>query len=266
MNRVRVNRVEPAVQGGLPVFVKRRRAGAGLVIWFANRFLELAGGDCTMFVHAREWMDWEMHCAGLLYPQRPAVTIGPGSSVTIASVPGISLRELLRQNTADAAAFIAAASEVKRVHHIFCGRYGAAWSHGDLHLDNIIYDKEGCRAYLIDFDTRHAFGLDPTTRHADDLKLMVLELLGLPGQQYRQLVAALIEEYRDAEVLRELARQLIVPDGLMAGILWYALTNVCATGEVEQRMEEVRSMIMQVAATTNRPSSQSPRDAAQGES
>lgn len=168
MNRVRVNRVEPAVQGGLPVFVKRRRAGAGLVIWFANRFLELAGGDCTMFVHAREWMDWEMHCAGLLYPQRPAVTIGPGSSVTIASVPGISLRELLRQNTADAAAFIAAASEVKRVHHIFCGRYGAAWSHGDLHLDNIIYDKEGCRAYLIDFDTRHAFGLDPTTRHADD--------------------------------------------------------------------------------------------------
>ena len=73
MNRVRVNQIQQSVQDGVSVFVKRRRAGGSIVIWFGNRFLALARSRICMFVRADEWVDWEVHCARLLYPERPAV-------------------------------------------------------------------------------------------------------------------------------------------------------------------------------------------------
>jgi hypothetical protein len=86
MNRVRVNRIQQGVQGGIPVFVKRRRVGGSIIIWFGNRFLALADGGAWMFVRAGEWLDWEVHCARLLYPERTAVKIGPGPSVIVPKV------------------------------------------------------------------------------------------------------------------------------------------------------------------------------------
>ena len=68
MNRVRVNQIQQSVQDGVPVFVKRRRVGGSIVIWFGNRFLRGASGIC-MFVRTDEWVDWEVYCAGLLYPE-----------------------------------------------------------------------------------------------------------------------------------------------------------------------------------------------------
>ena len=49
MNRVRVNHVEEGVRDGAPVFVKRRRAGAPIIVWFANWFLALAHSGVRMF-------------------------------------------------------------------------------------------------------------------------------------------------------------------------------------------------------------------------
>ena len=40
--------------------------------------------------------------------------------------------------------------------------------------------------FSIDFDTRHDFRLSPTQRHGDDLKVMLLELIGLSDEQWRQ--------------------------------------------------------------------------------
>jgi hypothetical protein len=105
MNRVRVNQIQPSVQNGEPVFVKRRRVGGSVVIWFGNRFLALARSGICMFVRADEWLDWEVHCARLLYPERPAVKIGPGASVIVPKVCGLSLRQLLHRNEAGVEAF-----------------------------------------------------------------------------------------------------------------------------------------------------------------
>src|ERR1700740_3418214 len=88
MNRVRVNRVQPSLRNGLPVFVKRRRSGGRIVIWFANRFLKLAHSGICMFVRAEEWKEWEIHCARLLYPERLGVEIGQGQSLIIPKVCG----------------------------------------------------------------------------------------------------------------------------------------------------------------------------------
>jgi hypothetical protein len=250
MNRVRVNHFHESMQDGVPVFVKRRRLGGSIVIWFGNRFLSLACSGVCMFVRPREWVAWEVHCAGLLYPERPAVKIGPGPSVIIPKVCGVSLRQLLHGDIGCVKAFAAATRELRRVHQILCSHYREAWSHGDLHLDNIIYDAVADRAVLVDFDTRHDFRLGRTQRHADDLKVMLLELVGLPGEQWRQSATALIEEYRETSVLNELARQLFVPRGF-AKIFWFMRTNGASTPQVAQRLQSVRAMIQRAAIAGN---------------
>ena len=53
MNRVRVNQIQRTTRDGLPVFLKRRRFGGSIVIWFGNRFLSLASSGICMFVRAR---------------------------------------------------------------------------------------------------------------------------------------------------------------------------------------------------------------------
>lgn len=252
MSRVRVNQIQQHMQDGILMFVKRRRTGGSIIVWFGNRFLALAGSGICMFVRADEWMDWEVHCASLLYPDRPRPGIGPGHAVSIPEVRGISLRQLLRGSPMNVNAFVAAARELRRAHQIQCHIYKAGWSHGDLHLDNILYDSAADQAVLIDFDTRHELTINATRRHCDDLKVALLELLAMPDEQWRQAATAFIEEYGDASVLDELSRQLFVPHGF-AKILWYTRTNCSATRRLEPRLQSLREIIHihQVAATTS---------------
>jgi hypothetical protein len=265
MNRVRVNHIRPAVHDGTEVFIKRRRAGTSIVLRFANRFLALANSGVGMFVRAEDWVDWETHCARLLYPDRHAVRIGPGRSVIVPKVCGESLRQLLLSNEADAGAFVAAARELRRAHQIRCNFFNGSWSHGDLHLDNIVYDRVSGRAVLIDFDTRHEVGLSPTQRHSDDLKVMLLELIGLADEHWHELATALVEEYRDPSVLNELSRQIFVPGGF-AKILWHTRTNCRPTRQLEERLHRLRTIIGRVAASANTgPAPQVGGDAGQGE-
>ena len=254
MNRVRVNQVQQCTRDGAPVFVKRRRAGGQIVIWFANRFLALAHSGVCMFVSADEWTDWEIHCAQLLYPGRPVVKVGSGQAVIIPKVCGISLRKLLHRDETDVnKAFILAARELRRVHEIQCSYYKAAWSHGDLHLDNIICDWNAERAVLIDFDTRHEFRISQTQRHSDDLKVVLLELIGLSDDKWSRLATAFIEEYREGSVLSELSRQLVVPRGF-AKLLWYARTNCSSIHRIEPRLQSLREIIHRVSTTTRNSS------------
>jgi hypothetical protein len=164
-------------------------------------------------------------------------------------LPGSSLRQLLHRKEANRQAFVAAARELRRVHRIPCEYYQAAWSHGDLHLDNILYDSETDRAVLIDFDTRHHSWLGETHRHGDDLKVALLELVASPDDQWLEMATALIEEYREPTVLNELLRQLFIPHGF-ARILWHTRTNGAPIGEVELRIRTLRDIIERTAGET----------------
>jgi hypothetical protein len=249
MNRVRVNHVQPAMHDGEAVFVKRRRLGASLVVWFANRFLALARSGCCMFVRADEWAEWEVHCAELLYPERRVVKVGRGQAIAIPKVNGTSLRQTLCQNAKCAHAFIAAARELRRVHQLPCRYYQAAWSHGDLHLDNVVYDVDADRAFLIDFDTRHESSLSQTQRQCDDLKVFLLELQAVPDERWRELATLFVENYGDASVLCELSHQLFVPQGF-AKILWYARTNCSSRSRSEPRLSILQEIIHATAEAT----------------
>jgi hypothetical protein len=266
MNRVRVNHVQQCMRDGARVFIKRRRAGGQIVIWFANRFLALAHSGICMFVRADEWTDWEIHCAQLLYPERPAVKAGSGQAVIVPKVCGISLRTMLQRDETDVnKAFILAARELRRVHQIQCSYYKAAWSHGDLHLDNIICDLDAERAVLIDFDTRHEFPISQTRRHGDDLKVVLLELIGLSDDKWSRLATSFIEEYREVSVLSELSHQLFVPRGF-ARLLWYARTNCSSIDRIEPRLQSLREIIHRLSTITGTSSqTRLSRDESQGE-
>lgn len=247
LNRVRVNQIDHGIQNGMPVVVKRRRWGVRVAIWFGNRFLALAQSGVCMFVRADEWMKWEAYCSGLLYPERPGVKIGPGEAIGVAEVYGVSLRQLVNRNEMDIKVFVAAARELRRVHQIECSDFRAAWSHGDLHLDNILYDRAADRAILVDFDTRHECGIDQTWRQSDDLKVFLLELISVDDPCWFQMATAFIEEYGESSVLQELSRQLAVPSGV-ARILWYTRTNCSSLRSTEQRIQCLRERLRQATA------------------
>jgi Ser/Thr protein kinase RdoA (MazF antagonist) len=195
-----------------------------------------------MFVRADGWKEWELHCAQLLYPER-SVKIGPGQAVSIGKVRGVSLRELLRRSDSDLSkAFTLAARELRRVHRLHSSYFHAAWSHGDLHLDNILCDLNAEQAALIDFDTRHESWIPPVRRHSDDLKVVLMELIAIPDDEWRPLAAAFIREYRDVDVLTELRQQLFVPRGF-ARLLWFARTSCSSIRRIEPRLQSLREII-----------------------
>jgi hypothetical protein len=243
MSRMQVNRIQWSGEGGVSMVIKRRRCCGSIVIWLGNRFLTFANSGVQMFVSARAWVEWEQHCVGLLYADLPPVLAGPGPSVRVPAMPGTSLRRLLKQGDFCPGALVAAARELRRAHQMHCGFFRAGWSHGDLHLDNLLYDGE--TAFLIDFDTRHVFGIDENRRHADDLKVLLLELIATPGDQWRELATAFLSEYGGAEVLNELAGQLAIPRGF-AKILWYTRTDCRPDWEIAPRLRILHETICQL--------------------
>lgn len=250
MARVGVNQVQKSIQNGAPTLIKRRRRGGSTTIAFGNLFLATAHAGIHMFVRTREWIDWEIHCYRLLYPERGEATRGHGPSVILPAFTGISLRQLLLQNGPHEPAFIAAARELRRVHQIPCPHFNAPWSHGDLHLDNILYDPGAGRATLIDFDTRHDRRLSPVQRHADDLNTMLLELMALEEHQWRGPATTLLEQYARPQVLRALDPQLVVPRGVPK-IFWHTRTNGAPTRVLMQRLQAVREILRSVLATAS---------------
>ena len=245
MNRVRVNSVRTEIRNNVQVYVKTRRFGGSFVIWCGNKFLSMAGSGIHMFVRTSEWIAWELHCAQLLYPDRTATSVRSGKILVLPEIRGVSLRELVRSNRLDANAAEAAACEIRRAHLLHCPIYNGGWSHGDLHLGNILYDQELNQATLIDFDTRHEPELDEISRHADDLKTVLLELISISATGWYDLAFSFLNAYQNCELLKELDLQLTVPHGI-ARIFWHTRTANCSLQEIEPRLQSLREIIHQI--------------------
>ena len=155
---------------------------------------------------------------------------------------------------------VAAARELRRVHEIQCSHFQAPWSHGDMHLDNILYDSTSDRAVLIDFDTRHDSRISPPVRQADDLKVFFLELLARFNEEWAIAAAAFVNEYGAADVLAELTRQLVLPHGF-AKILWDTRTFGSSHRLLERRVLELRELVHRFTINPDKaPTATSPYD------
>jgi len=242
---LRVNAVAFGERDGRPVVEKRRRALRTALFPGGNLFLRLSGSRIHMFTSASAWVEHELHCFALLHgPERACGPLDGG--LFVERLPGRSLRELVIAGELDAAAMTAAGRELRRAHQLHCDRCDGPWSHGDPHLGNVLYDAEGGRAWLIDFETRHDPGQTAEARHADDLLVVLLELVGrceAPGA----LAHALLAGYGAGLALEALRERLEVPRGLEA-VLWSTRTHHMGRERLEGAVAELRGIVEGVGA------------------
>lgn len=242
VNRIRLNRSEFYVEQGVPRVRKTRHWGGTILIVFANWFLACTRSGVRMFVDAKEWTEWEADCVRLLYPTRPAVAIGRGSSVSYTWAAGSSLRQLLAEDALTVPQVVAVARELHRVHQLPCPRFPDGWSHGDLHLDNCLVDPIDHSVVLIDFDICHDPQITAIQRHADDLHTALLELLAKLRTPWQPFASAFVTAYADPVVLSELRCQLKIPRGVRR-IWWQTKIYGCPIRVIAPRLNELREII-----------------------
>lgn len=227
---VRVNAVYRDRHGA---WIKRRRFGMDAVIATGNLFLKWSRSRIVMFSAYSAWQAREVTAVCALHGEGAAWVVSP-RAVGFRSLPGESLRDLLARDALTPEALIAAGRELARTHALTIA--SGAFSHGDPHTGNVLYDRDAARAHLIDFETEHEPGLSVGERHADDLLVLLLDLLGRSHDDaWPAYARALLDGYARPEVLGELDARLVVPRGLERA-LWATRTEFLATGALRERL------------------------------
>jgi hypothetical protein len=99
------------------------------------------------------------------------------------------------------------------------------------------------RARLIDFEIIHDKSLPATVRHADDLLVFLLDIVGtVPSQQWLPFTLRFLNAYDNLDVIGELKNQLALPSG-MAWIWWGVRTSFANPAKVKRRLEKLRGVI-----------------------
>jgi hypothetical protein len=229
---IAINQTIPTEAG----LVKRRRRGRAWIIAVGNVYLRLSHSRILMFPSTAAWQAWECESYHVLH--------GGGcerlgrDALLVQRLPGQSLLSFLQAGTLTHAMLIGAAHELRRAHAL-------SWTHGDPHLTNILYD--GTRAYLIDFETQHTASIAFQERCADDLLVILLDLMGRESsEQWQEWSTALISGYDDPGVLSALAERLHMPKGFEL-VLWKSRTHYLPQAQLAQRIAQLKRIVTSLA-------------------
>jgi hypothetical protein len=178
IDSIKINSITREMRRGRPMWVKRRRTGSELIALAAYLFSWLGRSPIRVWINAEKWQRWELGCFNLLHHYTLQAFAKGSRTVCEDEVPGRSLLEHVNRGTLKPRMLEAAARELRRVHEFWCEELGDHWSHGDPHLDNVIYDRAADRARLIDFEVIHDKSIPALLRHADDLLVFLQDLMG----------------------------------------------------------------------------------------
>ena len=236
IDAVRVNVTTEIVRDGRRLVLKRRRKGCSAVVACGNVFLALARSNIVMFPAVRAWQAWELHSYALLHGgARRAAAVGR-DAIVVEALPGETLARRLARGGLTPAMMAAAARELGRAHAL-------AWSHGDPHLGNVLYDEAADRAYLIDFETRHEPQLSVTERRADDLLVLLMDVMASDASpRWLELARALVATYPAREALGVVRDRLRPPDG-WARVLWRIRTHHRPPDWIRGRVTVLRAQL-----------------------
>jgi hypothetical protein len=236
IDAVRVNVTTEIVRDGCRLLLKRRRKGCSAVVACGNVFLALARSNIVMFPSVRAWQAWELHSYALLHGgARRAGAVGR-DAIVVEALPGETLARRLARGGLTPAMMAAAARELGRAHAL-------AWSHGDPHLGNVLYDEAADRAYLIDFETRHEPQLSVTERRADDLLVLLMDVMASDASpRWLELARALVATYPAREALGVVRDRLRPPDG-WARVLWRIRTHHRPPDWIRGRVTVLRAQL-----------------------
>jgi hypothetical protein len=240
IDAIRINDIATETRNGRAVWVKRRRVGSGHVIRCANWFFRLARNPVSVCGALDEWQRWEIDCFQLLNGAQFTALAEGDRAVCADILPGQSLSAHLNGGTLNEKMLEAAGREFQRAHQLDCAALGGRWSHGDPHLANLLYDSEDDRVRFIDFEVIHDCSLTTTQRHADDLLVVLQDLVGrVAVDQWVPFAVAFLRAYGSAPVLAEVARRLVIPKGVPR--LWWAIrTSYLAPRELRRRIDTLR--------------------------
>jgi hypothetical protein len=225
LDSIKINSVTREIREGRPMWLKRRKPGSELIAVSANLFFRLTRARIHLWVSPEKWQRWEVACFLLLYDRGFRAFAEGSRTVCADKVPGKSLLEHLNRGTLTPTILEAAARELRRVHDLWCEEFGDLWSHGDPHLDNVIYDRAADRARLIDFEVAHVKSLPAIARHADDLLVFLQDMVGrISAEQWLPFALRFIKTYDRPEVAAELRKHVTVPRGL-PGLWWKLRTH-----------------------------------------
>jgi hypothetical protein len=243
INCIKINSITFESRQGKRLWVKRRRWGSELIAAQANLFFRLAQGRVQVWVSPEKWQQWEIYCFRLLQEPRFRVFAEGSRTVCMDAIPGMHLCEHLKRGTLTSRALEAAARELRRAHELWCPRFDDWWSHGDPHLDNVVYDASTNRARLIDFEVMHIQSLPAVLRHADDLLVFLQDLVcRVSAQEWMPFALCFINAYGSPEVIAELTRMLFVPVGL-PGVWWKLRTENFERKELIRRVDALRTVL-----------------------
>ncbi len=234
LNAPRINAVAEVERGGVAGFEKRRRLWAGPLFAPGNLFLRLSRSRIYMFADVEAWRRWELHCFALLHGHEAAGVRVGRRGLWLPRLPGTPLRDLARRDEITATAMVAAANALRQAHARRCEIIGGPWSHGDPHLGNVLFDPASGRASLIDFETRHDPGLSAEERHADDLLILLLELIGRAPGGWEPLASALLRGYGQPAVLARLRARLSEPRAPLEALLWFARAHLDSPARLDE--------------------------------
>jgi hypothetical protein len=242
---IKINAMSLEKRGNRLMWIKRRQPGSGVIALFANLFFRLAGAQIHLWISLKRWQSWEVTCFRLLYGRTLQVYPEGRRTVCAEKVPGISLRDCVLKETLAMPAIAAAGKELRRAHGLWCRELGDYWSHGDPHLENLIYDSQSGRARLIDFELIHHKSLPAIKRHADDLLVFLQDLMSyVTAEDWIPLARTLIDAYDQPAVVDEIRKRLIIPRGWSA-IWWKLRTDYLSRDLMIERINSLQDALSQ---------------------
>src|SRR5690349_2231385 len=245
---IAINSISEKKRGRRTFVVKRRNLHSEQLADLTNLYFKVAGIPIRFWSKLDEWRRWEVECYKMLNGDSFHAYASGQRVVVAEKLPGESLWEHLNRGTLTRGMLRAAAAEFRRAHQFWSDEFRGRWSHGDASITNLIYDPQTNRARFIDFEIYHDKSLSAVARHADDLLVFLLDLVGtVPGRQWLSFATTFLEGYGDLEVITQLRKQLELPGGL-AWIWWGVRTNFTNPAKVKKRLQNLSRAITKIKA------------------
>jgi len=243
VDALKINSISEKVRRGRRVVVKRRNIYGEQLADLANLYFRVSSIPIRFWSKVDDWRRWEVGCFKMLNGDRFRAFASGAETVCEEKLPGKSLWDHMSRGTLTRQMLEAAAHEIRRAHQLWNDEFKGPWSHGDAGMTNVIYNQRTGRARLIDFEIIHDKSLPATVRHADDLLVFLLDIVGpVPSQQWLPFALRFLNAYGNLDVIAELKTQLALPNG-MAWIWWGVRTSFANPAKVKRRLEKLRGVI-----------------------
>ena len=247
VDRIKINALTREIRHGRAIWIKRRRPGAGPLMALANHFFGLVDNPVRTLEDMAAWQHWEVACFLQLHGDAFHAFAHGERAVGSEELPGNSLSHYLDSGTLTLQMLAAAGRELRRAHEWRCDAFGGAWSHGDPHTGNFVYDHATSRARLIDFEVMHHASVGASQRHADELLVFLQDLVGrIAAAHWLPSARAFLQAYDRPEIVALLAPRLVVPRGL-ARLWWSVRTTYLSRKELARRIGELRAALPSLA-------------------